>query len=118
MQCDTPDRILTQANDEARSKVLRDVDTFADWLGGECYCSLVQEPRPSLRDVTAEDFADLPTDAVVALLLDPGQPTRTTIAARDVLAARYLATQTARIESAAAELVPVIVEAERFPEAA
>ena len=118
MQRDTPDRILSQAHDEARSKILRSVDCFADWLGGECFCSLVQEPRQSLRDVTAEDLADMPTDAVVALLLDPGQPMRTTIAARDVLAERFLATQTARIESTAADLVPVIVEAERFPEAA
>lgn len=118
MPHDTPDRILTQAHDEARSKILRSVDCFADWLGGECFCSLVQEPRQSLRDVTAEDLADMPTDAVVALLLDPGQPMRTTIAARDMLASRFLATQTERIESTAADLVPVIVEAERFPEAA
>ena len=116
MQAKPTDQHLKQAQAAARDEALRDVDSFADWLCGMCYAAPVQPMRVALRDKTAEDFAAMPVPALLALLLDAGQPASTTMAARDALATRYCDTATVAkwIESEAEARSGEIAEQEKL----
>ena len=90
-----PDRAPTLGNaldrSDAEEAILRDPDTFSDWLSAKCMgVAQVREQRV-LREVTAEDFTAWPVGRLIALLFDVGQPDMTIRAARDAIAARYLA---------------------------
>lgn len=64
-----------------------DVESFTDYLFGDCDgCSPVQL-RVQLRDVTEADFDGEPTCDVLAIACDPGQPAATRLAALDALIA-------------------------------
>jgi hypothetical protein len=108
------DRHIEAARSEARADALREIDTFADWLSGACYLVPAQRLQPALRDKTAEDFTSWTIPALMALLLDAGQPVQTTIAARDALASRFCATPAVNlaIEQQAHERVGEIAEDE------
>jgi len=61
-----------------------DVDSFADWLYGECYQSKpVRYPRH--QRATVEDLKGRHPRELLALALDPGQPHGTRAAAMDAL---------------------------------
>lgn len=114
MQVKPTEQHLKQAKASARDEALRDVDSFADWISGMCYAAPVQPIRAALRDKTAEDFTGWSVPALLALLLDAGQPATTTMAARDALATRYCETATvaAWIGSEAENCVGEIAEQE------
>lgn len=76
---------------EARTIVLRQVDSLADWLFVECKGSTQIKARPVLRDMTPEDFARWPVAWLVALTMDLGQPQATRCAASEAIGERYLA---------------------------
>lgn len=76
---------------EARAAVLRDVDSFGDWLGAELYQAPVQRFERQLKDVTPEDFKGWTVPRLMALALDAGQQRLTRVAALDAISARYLA---------------------------
>lgn len=62
-----------------------DVDSFTDYLFGDCdNCSPVQL-RDQLHNVTEADFDRWHTSEVLAVACDPGQPIKTRIAALDAL---------------------------------
>lgn len=80
-----------QANAFAPSEALRRVDLVADWIADEVEGAPNVPLLPRLRNVTPEDLTGQSVAVLLALLLDQGQSTGTTIAARDALAARWLA---------------------------
>lgn len=62
-----------------------DVDSFADYLFGDCdNCHPVQL-REQMHNVTETDFDRWHTSDVLAVACDPGQPAKTRIAALDAL---------------------------------
>lgn len=61
-----------------------DVDSFTDWLYGECYQSK-PVPYPRHQRATVEDLKGRPARDLLALALDPGQPHGTRAAAMDAL---------------------------------
>lgn len=82
---------MSNYRDEAVAEVLRDTDTFADWLYSECFGADVCGERPHIKEASAEDFKHLKMPQLVALLFDAGQPANVTQAARDEISNRYLA---------------------------
>jgi len=62
---------------EARTLVLRQIDSLADWLFVQCKGSTQIKARPALHGRTAEDFKDWPVAWLVSLTMDLGQPQAT-----------------------------------------
>ena len=65
-----------------------DVSGFSDWLFAECQSAAPVQLRERIADVTAEDFAGKPAEAL-AVAMDPGQPALTRVAALDALMAGH-----------------------------
>lgn len=103
------DRHLDAARAEAREETLRDADTLADWLGGECMRKPVSPWRPQLM---CARLSDLPTCDLLALAMDAGQKPQTRTHALDLIAERFLSTQAGDIERKAASRAGEIAEQE------
>lgn len=109
------ERAADLAHSYATETVLEDVDSYTDWLGGQC----MRKPAVVLGHVPyGDEFhgfiteADVPT--LVALTLYPA-PRVAGYAALE-LRKRYIKTQSERISEVAAELRPAVEDDLRSPE--
>lgn len=114
MRIEPTDRHLDAARAEARDELLRDADTMADWLGGECMYRALTKVRAQLSTDALQALIDarLPTADLFAISMDPGQPGAVRTLALDTIAERYLATLADHIERMAGERAGEIAEQE------
>ena len=90
-----------EQNETARERALCDVDSFADWLMGECMSQTAYDGGRSSRHYTDEralaiDYSkaeSLSTPDLLALAMGLATCPRARIAALDELGARYLRAQ-------------------------
>ena len=82
---------------EAVSELMRDTDSLADWLGGQCYQAKPAAFEPLRRGITEHDLRGVGIPRLLAMVFDAGQPDKTRLAAVEAIQHQYMA-DTCRIE--------------------
>lgn len=114
MRIQPTDRHYASARADARAELLRDVDTFSDWIGAECMRRAPVKLRVHTDAHRLLGLIDdgLPTAELFAISMDAGQPRECRMLALDTIAERYLATRADDIERMANARAGEIAEQE------